>query len=490
MGNLHFTCLEINNFRCFENFSINLNVPNGKQGSGLNLLIGENGIGKTTILEALNYLTLSKFSIENKIKINDFKDFKQPIEVKSSTTETFKCKMPYPGNYFLSSGLQLTIESRSRKSPGKILSSPFQINTSLINTEINYRNSKGNDSNNPVLSFHKIYENQKIEGDEFNIFYFDRYRSRQISNGTFKTTFDKICEDLNWKFIKNLDEENYDKIVKAITEDYFDEVLELSQKGTGRKIAKELSDFFEDSTFKNLKIDLINLLSPFSNSFFAIRNSDQLSQVFVKELGSGIEIILTLLLLRSIAKESKGCITYLIDEPELHLHPKAQESLAKILLEESKDKQIIISTHSPYMFKPLMIDEAGVFTLRRNDNKEITCTKENDKTNKLFPWSPSWGEINYYAYDMPTVDFHNELYGYLQETSKKLRIEDFDKYLNQLGIKKNKKWIKKGKSQSEDVTLQTFIRHSIHHPENQLNLPPYTDSEMRTSIKEMINLLK
>lgn len=38
----------------------------------------------------------------------------------------------------------------------------------------------------------------------------------------------------------------------------------------------------------------------------------------------------------------------LIDEPEVSLHPDLQQKLFKLLVEYSKDKQIIISTHSPY----------------------------------------------------------------------------------------------------------------------------------------------
>ncbi len=37
-----------------------------------------------------------------------------------------------------------------------------------------------------------------------------------------------------------------------------------------------------------------------------------------------------------------------IDEPELSLHPQAQKSLAEVLSDFSKERQIIITTHSPY----------------------------------------------------------------------------------------------------------------------------------------------
>lgn len=67
--------LTIQNYKCFENEPIDLSVPNGNRGSGLNILIGENGNGKTSVLEALNYLTLNSFSAENKLSVSDFFDF-------------------------------------------------------------------------------------------------------------------------------------------------------------------------------------------------------------------------------------------------------------------------------------------------------------------------------------------------------------------------------------------------------------------------------
>jgi predicted ATP-dependent endonuclease of OLD family len=41
--------------------------------------------------------------------------------------------------------------------------------------------------------------------------------------------------------------------------------------------------------------------------------------------------------------------TILLDEPELSLHPEAQRSLYRLIRQLSKDRQIILATHSPYM---------------------------------------------------------------------------------------------------------------------------------------------
>ncbi len=490
MAHLFFKKIIIKNLKCFEEQEINLNVPDGQhEGSGLNILIGENGNGKTTVLDAINYLTQSTYSSENKLSINDFHDKNEEIIISAETSD-FNCKMPYPGNYFECNGIMFKAKNRERKSPGRLLSSAFQIGNSFLNKNKNYKNSKGQDSGNEIQGLYKVFSNEIIIDDEINVFLFDKNRTRQINTGTFKTTFDRICEDLNWKFAKKIDDATIGKLIENITGEYFKNVIETAQKGTGKKLAEDLKDFFGNREYENLKIELLDLLHPFSNAFFALRENDELKQIKTKDLGSGVEMILTLLLLKSIAGESKGSIIYLIDEPELHLHPKAQDKLVELLMKESKDKQIILSTHSPYIFKNCINTKVGFIILKRGKQNEIVLGYANVSGWGKFPWSPSWGEINFHAYGLATVEFHNELYGYIQEATQNFTVNAMDNYLFQRGITQNKNWIRIQNGNSGppvNATLQTYIRNSIHHPENTANAP-FASNELKTSIEQMINL--
>jgi len=490
--------LQIKNYKCFQNKTLeSLGVPNGDKGSGLNIFIGENGNGKTSILEAINYLTLNSYSVENKLNINDFNDFRTPIEIIADTNE-FKCNSSieyYKKWHFLSKGIKFFAKSREAKERNKLLSSSFTTHAhfDISSQYIGGANPKDVDPRD------KQFNNSRIIDDGVNIFYFDKNRNRQITTGNYKTTFEKILDDLNWKFRKNLNKEKEAEIVKNIDGEYFKTVNTITGSSAGIKTAEELKEFFNKEEYEDLKIDLLPLLQPYNNAFFTLRKDDELKQVLIKDLGSGVEIILTLLLLKNIAGESKGKIIYLIDEPELHLHPKAQEKLLELLLEESKDKQLFISTHSPYMFQGAIGAGANILVFKRNDKNEIEILNARNQGWGLFgKVSPTWGEINWFAYDLPTIEFHNELYGFIKakaidEDEENARESSFDHWLSKVGwLGQEKDWVKelKGRAQpAKKRTIHTYIRNSIHHPENQHNLK-YSDEELRKSIQEMIDILK
>ena len=59
-------------------------------------------------------------------------------------------------------------------------------------------------------------------------------------------------------------------------------------------------------------------------------------------------------------------------------------------------------------------------------------------------------------------------------------------------IEKTKQWIRihnKEVKPAEAVTLTTYIRHSIHHPENKRN-EYFTEDELKQSISEMLQIIK
>ena len=72
--------------------------------------------------------------------------------------------------------------------------------------------------------------------------------------------------------------------------------------------------------------------------------------------------------------------TIVIDEPELSLHPSLQKKLLDVLLDYSKDHQIIISTHSPYFidWNAVSIGAKLIRVVKdKNNNSECYFLSEN-----------------------------------------------------------------------------------------------------------------
>jgi ABC-type cobalamin/Fe3+-siderophores transport system ATPase subunit len=78
--------------------------------------------------------------------------------------------------------------------------------------------------------------------------------------------------------------------------------------------------------------------------------------------------------------------TVLIEEPEIHLHPKAQAELAEVLADTAKaeDKQIIMTTHSEYVAGRLLTlvaegklttDELAIYYFEKDDKGECSATE-------------------------------------------------------------------------------------------------------------------
>jgi hypothetical protein len=164
-----------------------------------------------------------------------------------------------------------------------------------------------------------------------------------------------------------------------------------------------------------------------------------------------------------------------------------------LLVEEAKDKQIFVSTHSPYIFKDAFPARPGMFIFRRDDaTDEIEVINANLTSFGHFPWSPSWGEVNFSAYDLPTIELHNELYGFIQEQTNNTSEQAIETYFTSKGVSLSKSWIRMSGGTVQppyNVTIFTYIRNTIHHPENTQNAH-YTDVELRQSTSEMMGLIE
>ena len=159
-------------------------------------------------------------------------------------------------------------------------------------------------------------------------------------------------------------------------------------------------------------------------------------------------------------------------------------------MSQQANTQIIITTHSANVVKKLNFEDIRLI-YNEADRKNITIIEQS-----VLPY-PSLNEVNYLAFGEITEEFHNELYGYLQSKaidvdSDNFKEKIFDSWLQSNGLIITKPWTRikqDGSHQQCIVTLQTYIRNFIHHPENTLN-PKYSEQELKVSICQMIEAVK
>ena len=471
----------LSNFKGFigENHQINFKIPDGTTpGSGLNIFVGENNSGKSSIFEAVDFL---RNGIKGEIDRIRSKRENNTQPEHACIELTFCGDIENSVNYFVQSNKQTAFinsitsnnELRARRSTVDCK----QLDLWNENSQ-GYSNPSGIDA-----PFKKLFET--------NFIWADTNPSDEAAFGS-TTLCGLLLKEIAQAHITTSEYRDF--------QDSFNSVFNNPNSELRQKIAvveQKVQHIFTEQfgqahihfRFDELKID-----SFFKSASIFI---DDGVDIPMSEKGNGMQRSVALALLQVYAEElahdeeqgqTKPFYLF-IDEPEICLHPKGQTKLFEALLEISKTKQVFLTTHSPYFLVTPHLNNVGLFIFRKDG---ISNTVEDASLEKIFPWSPTWGEINFKAYKLPTVELHNELYGRLQDMNGKFSERDFEQWINAQGIQFSKHWARVNSDgtvrQPYPVSLQTFIRNHIHHPENRQNTL-YTEDELKQSIEEMIRLL-
>jgi ABC-type cobalamin/Fe3+-siderophores transport system ATPase subunit len=216
--------------------------------------------------------------------------------------------------------------------------------------------------------------------------------------------------------------------------------------------------------------------------FFKKRLSgDVYKEVPLRDLSSGQKQIIfrAAFLLRDI-NVLKGC-TVLIDEPELSMHPKWQDKLLdfyKSLFTENgvQTSQIFIATHSDHILKSALEDDDTLILKLKNGEQPEPIYKGKTGT---YLETVTLGEVKWRIFDMATIDFHIELFGYLHKRLMAYNLCDttissVDSYIeNHISGRNDMLVMSNNLPQSNcdngrkihiDKTIPAYIRNYIDHP--------------------------
>ncbi len=247
---------------------------------------------------------------------------------------------------------------------------------------------------------------------------------------------------------------------------------------------KEVADRTLDK-LREMNPDVANSLNPVIPPAENLKWADVFKNVTISgdedipinKRGSGIKRLILLNFFRAEAERRQQerdvpNIIYAIEEPETSQHPEHQRKLIEAFkaLSNTDNTQIILTTHSPAIVKLLDFEDLKLLKEENNRINVIQVERHN------LPY-PSLNEVNFLAFGESNEEYHNELYGFIESEGK---LNDYKNGKSTMSYRR----MRNGQEIEEQKVLSEFIRHQIHHPENNLNTR-FTMEQLQESIKMM-----
>ncbi|WP_025645253.1 MULTISPECIES: AAA family ATPase [Psychrobacter] len=477
--------LILENFKAFaETIVFDTNKP-------VVCLVGENNTGKTTVFKAIDFL---RSGVSKDKTIDDYKNVNHKDKHVSITIEIEGNLRESIENFSEAKYLPYIVDvGGTQKITLKRTSEEYSIQQGNKSVDINIKkitvyNSDTDQFENPTgfdKAINTLFEVVSI--------WSDMDASELMDFGSTKTLgklLKDICSDFeassNWSNF--LDAHNI-----AFTTG--EESLSKQSQGLVNDIEKSLCEFYGEATVS------FDFQPPEPSSFIKLGNiiiNDGV-ETSISEKGSGMQRAFALAVMKVYAdflikhpsnSDLKKPLFFFIDEPEISLHPRAQTTLIESIITISRHQQVFITTHSPFLLKHFASDDICTYMTKKINQSAHAIAVE---TMRTFSFSPTLAEINYFTYEICSTDFHNELYGYISSIASLSNAKYFDNWVcDKYNIEKNKNWKRdknNGNTITERLSVISYIRHSIHHPENTYNTQ-YTEEELQCSTQKMLSIIR
>lgn len=453
--------LQLKNIGVFEDETIHFPEKKG-EGAEIHILTGQNGTGKTTILQALAkaLIQIEPFNFYSHLynNLNGFgfiKSFNKKI-----SRDNFIYKVNFEeDNYIEFTQLGSSNYSYWYFTPPiiqKLINEKFDLvhktGTPLVLSGEDAQKSKEDEYNqyreNGVNFFALAYTGYRFIENKENI---------NISDNSF---FDPVKYSL--EFFKNQESNDYtlnqwlaNTISKRNNAFFEGNKLEVEKYSKNIELLKQI--IFEiietpvDFKFKNEKAKIV-----------AVKNGEELDfdllpdglRSIISWLGDLIMRMDALKWENDLDIRDREFILFL-DEIEVHLHPYWQRKILPVVQNTFKNAQIFITTHSPFIVNS--VDGAYIYELKLDDKGNCHCEKP-QLSSTTMPIDEVLSEI----YDIDTL----KMYG--QPIEKE--IEDFQKDLKKAYHKSNdfnkKDFLKRAKNLA---SKSTDLRNNVQFELRQLS---------------------
>ncbi|CDI65075.1 Putative uncharacterized protein orf-495 [Lactobacillus helveticus CIRM-BIA 101] len=457
--------------------------------SGVNYLVGNNNVGKTTILNALDFLTTG--GKKENVITNGHEQENVSVTIVIDNVNPFAGSLkkynPYINNH------QLTLKRSSEENTVKQGKDGKEKNVKFDIKKVRVFNYQKNQFENPTgigSTITDLIDPQIVYADMHNEDYQDF--------GTTKTT-GKLIQIITKEFQTGPE---FAALKEAHKKAFGDNGIQKYLNDTERNIDEILSDQFGDSKME-FKFDFPNVNDLIKKG--NILSTENGIETDISEKGNGLQRALALAIIQVYSKVSTKDenTQFLIDEPEIYLHPKAQDKLIDSLVNLSKNgDQVFITTHSPYILRHYHEDNDSiiVLSLKKEGNQ-----KEIDFVDSLLFSPTSIGEVTYKAFGVPNVDLHQLLftkiyiYWIRNKKTKDSSLSAFDDDFLQPECNKQSLPPQsyfprvRGKWKAEQQrTIPYIVRNEIDHPEtlDDPNRNVWNEDNLKQSIDCLLVIYK
>lgn len=290
----------------------------------MSILIGENDVGKTSVLYALRVFYLNK-------KLDDLHDYHQHNR-----------EMPVT--------ITLTFQTGDEEI---VVRRVFPFSKTPETYVLNGTTMDKMSSKDDVL--------KKINAEGFYFFPVNRDVAVQFAMG--KTAMlGKLIRDCIREKLGEVDTQTALDLLKDKTK----EAIEMPRHGLEKHLRRQMHNQSLKLLFDDVDVDLVDGVS-----LSIGLSDDRVKAVPLCNRGAGTQNNLVIALFRYLAeRQTAGGLIIALEEPENSLHPKAQRQLLSVLMDLSIKHQVICTTHSP------------VFIERTNFESNVLITRKNDGTSE------------------------------------------------------------------------------------------------------------
>ncbi|WP_180001773.1 AAA family ATPase [Acinetobacter sp. YH12255] len=358
--------LSVQGYRCFsECFEINFR-------KGLNVIVGENGAGKTSIINSFRQLFIDTESGSYSVSSDDFN---KPFKEKSIASDSFIIKVEF--------------DNLEGPEPIAFLQWSDATNNVILNLEVLNKELRGR--------FKKSFWGGNSKSSQFDVELFDKIHciylpplrdaESKLVNGR-QSRLSKLLKFIEADQIKKCkkaeEQHPLEKKFKEFNQSLIDDT-DSSIKKANKLIADHLleaigQNFSQSTHIQFVENEFSKIVENLRLIFFpkiTTAEADQFRDLCQNSLGyNNLLYIASILAELTLTKEESLYRLLLIEEPEAHLHPQLQVRLLDHLEKVANEHkvQVIVTTHSTVLASSVHLDK--IIHLTKNDNPTATPLAE------------------------------------------------------------------------------------------------------------------